>query len=151
MVSIKDDHIRAMFRSDGSVSRFYFPPWDGGEGDKAHAYAAWLCGYGEDRRTMSVHHELTHHFAAQRLGWPCSFVVWHDAHGWPFPPEDQQWRDIFDYEEHVVVSWQRYANCGELDIYGQLEEAFGSKLNRYTSELVELWRRSAVGCLGSEL
>jgi hypothetical protein len=98
---------------DGAVSTFV-PPFK-----PDFLQAAVETGYGEDFASFGLEHDAMHVWLAHCLGWPCSPVIWKQAHGdlppwqpkgdvWPFHP------DGWD-EEHICISLQRYLRTGKVD------------------------------------
>jgi hypothetical protein len=111
---------------DGRISTFV-PP------DKPdYREAARLFGYGDCFIDYGLEHDLLHHWVAKCLGWPCSPVIWNNAHRalpdwqpkddvWPFHPNG--W-----HEEHIVNYIQRYIKTSEIDAeHGVLHGLWGDR------------------------
>lgn len=122
-VRVCSGYVETVFREDGSVARADVP-W----GDNDHIASCWTAGYGGDQWRMVVEHEAAHAFLADELGLPHSWSVWAAAHGSGGKTADSLWPQRVRDEEHLVVSLQRYVNCGVRDSFDKLGQTFGACL-----------------------
>jgi hypothetical protein len=104
--------------------------------------AAQDLGYGNRDDLFGVHHEITHNFVAQALGWPCSTIVWQAAHNGKRP---LMWKkDKWPYdgwsEEHIVNKLLLHLQTGQEDDHGIIREIWGEKLPLVLNHL-DAWLR----------
>lgn len=105
--------------------------------------AAQVLGYRGSWERFGIDHEMTHHFVAMALQWPCSTIVWQAAHkgrrphGWR---RDGAWPYGGWDEEHLVNRLLAHSVMGEADPEGIIEEVWGDRLPRLLSHLTH-WIR----------
>ena len=122
-VEVTSDKITAEF-NDGKRNTFHLSAM---EGDKEYRRIAKWAGYGDDWRQYGTHHELTHHWLADHLGWRYSWSLYENRH--------QPWPDHIAWEEHLVNALARYLKTGIRDEHGVLKAVFGTRLPEATESL----------------
>jgi hypothetical protein len=100
--------------------------------------AAEAVGYGTRWERFAVDHEMTHHFVAMALQWPCSSIVWQSAHSGrrhPLWRRDREWPYTGWDEEHLVNRLMAYCQRGTPDPEGIILDVWGDRLPEVASHL----------------
>jgi hypothetical protein len=116
VISFTDDAVNEMHRS-------------GVDNDEQRRVARWA-GYGDDWWLYTLHHDVTHCWLADAVGWPHSLAL-HDPEAAPIGEAGEQ----MQWEEHCVNRFQRLVQTGETDEYGCLQRQFGEALEAKVAEL----------------
>jgi hypothetical protein len=100
--------------------------------------ASEALGYGTRYERFGVDHEMTHHFVALSLQWPCSSIIWQSAHRGKRHPlwrKDKEWPYTGWDEEHLVNRLMVYTQRGTPDPENIIHDVWGDRLPKVAAHL----------------